>query len=133
MSTLRQRVAYREILDKRHQEHQIRAYGMVPIAARHPGHCPCGQTVPGPYGRGTQACPFGPGDKIVKFRGAWWNMICVDRVTQDEFKASAKFVLEEVFANGKTWAKAWTNDPVEAENWRRNLSDDERIIDRGEN
>lgn len=134
MSTARQLSAYKEICRKRVEDHQRKAYGMLPITARHPGHCPCGQTAPGPYGRGTQACPFGHGDKIVKFRGAWWNTVCVDRVQQEEFKASARFILVEDFTKRtgevKVWEKGWTNDPAEAERWTRNLMDDERVVTR---
>lgn len=133
MSTRNQRIAYRELCAKRLESHQIQAYGMVPIAARHPGHCKCGQMAPGPYGRGEQECPFWPGCKIVKFRGAWWNVSCVERVKLAEFKASARFVLVEDFERRPGfWEKGWTDDAQEANIWRRNVTDGERVIDRHE-
>lgn len=131
MSTRRQLNAYKEIQSRRHEAHLIKTFGMLPIAARHPGHCPCGQEAPGPYGRGLQACPYGPGTKIAKFRGSWWNIICIERVKLEEFKASARFVLEISCGRHGYQPKAWTNDPAEHAIWTRNLLEDERITDRG--
>ena len=141
--TTKQAVAYRELRAKRLQAAQIAAYGMVPIRAKYAGHCPCGQARPRPYGRGQQACPYGQGDHIVKFRGAWWNAACVDRVRQEEFRGTAKYVLVEVTrrrdGSERVWEKAWTNDTAEAERWRRRAAelkdagweaDEESVIER---
>ena len=62
----------------------------------------------------------------MKFRGAWWNTVCVDRVRMAEFQATARFVEEIRCRNG--WrALAWTNDPAEAERWRRNIADEPEV------
>jgi len=118
-------------------------YGMLPIKARFLGKCGCGRVFAERDGwpAGTP-CRFGAGDLIVRFRGAWCNLICIDRIKQDEFKASARFVLEDVITlrsgEVRRVPKAWTNDEAEAAKWRR-LAEElseidpalvERVIDR---
>jgi hypothetical protein len=145
MSTRRQIAAYREICNARHEDHMRKTYGMLPIPARFMGKCGCGRIFEERDGwtAGTP-CRFGRGDKIARFRGGWWNLQCIDRVKAEEFQQSARFVLEDVITlkDGtiKAFAKAWTNDPKEADIWSRNAADlaeidptnVERVIDRSE-
>jgi hypothetical protein len=134
--------AYKEICRKRVEDHQIKTYGMLPITARFDGKCGCGRIHPAGtcvgygYTLATDTpCKFTRGTQIVKFRGSWWNVSCVERVLQEEFRASAKFVLEDVCKRRdgsiKYIPKAWTNDPAEAAKWREMLDDMERIVERG--
>jgi hypothetical protein len=120
--------AHKEICRKRVEDHQRQSFGMLPIAARHPGKCGCARVFPAgsiiASRSGVAAmtatavpCNFGHGDKIVKWRGSWWNVSCVERVQQEEFRATCRFVLEE--KGRKAWyPKGWTNDEKQAQTWR---------------
>jgi hypothetical protein len=138
MSTARQIAAYREIKQTRLEENQRKAYGMVPIKARHPQACGCGRVynISDGYGRDGVACSMRVGDRIVKFEGKWMNVNCVENIKQDRFRATCRFVLEERTPKG--WrATGWTDDPKQAQTWRElcamidNPELGERVVDRG--
>jgi hypothetical protein len=132
MATARQVAAYREIQAKRLADQQIKTYGMVPIKAKYQTKCGCSrihhQGESGHWVSGVwveeHPCGIGRGELTVKFRGAWWALGCVDRVQQEEFKASAKYVLVEIWqgkGGERRTEREWSNDPRQAEVWRRNI------------
>jgi len=146
MSTLKQRMAYRELQAARLKDAQVKAYGMVPFAARHKGKCGCGKIHSAGEGWGSfvkdTPCGFLTGDKIVKFRGAWWNVSCVDRVKLEEFRATAKYVrvvtfLSRLSGEVRTVEKDWSNDLKDVERWREEIESEatpgreEKVVERG--
>lgn len=126
--------AYKRVKNAQHDDHLRKTYGMLPIRARHPGHCACGQKAPGPYGRGEQDCPFDAGTPIVKFRGAWWNTICVDRVKLAEWRSTCRFV-RQVLVKGDWRDLDWSDEDNRAALWLEEMAEfpgsrQERVLDR---
>lgn len=119
--------AYKRIKQSEHEAHLLKTYGMLPIRARHAGKCGCGRH---------DADKFGPGDTIVKFRGAWWATHCVDAVRFEEFRATCRFV-RQIHVAGAWRDLDWTDDAAAAQVWREmeEFEDDgqtRRVLDRRE-
>jgi hypothetical protein len=129
--------AQRQRINEKIRKHQIDAYGAPVVNAHFKGHCGCGRITAGPYGLGTQVCPFFSGDRIVRFRGAWWNVSCVDRIQLEEFHATCRFVLEVQTRDGSWKPIEWSLHEESARYWQGDIDANDqwsgmpaRVIDR---
>lgn len=139
MSTARQYAAYKRIKQLQNEDHQRKAYGMMPIPARHPQVCGCGRVfnVKDGYGHDGVSCSLRPGYPIVKFEGKWMNTACVDQIKLDRFRVTCPFVRELRTKRHDRWVPVdWTSDPKVAQLWREvialqeNPLCDERVVER---
>ena len=71
---------YRKLLDRKHREACVRAYGAAPFPAKYKGKCGCGKVYPRQgIGFSDLPCSVLPGERVLFYRGALWSVVCVDR------------------------------------------------------